>query len=187
MKKIFTSIIFTAAIFSLFAQGQQYPQNGGPQQYPNYPQQNNNYYQNSSLIINSASQRQIAVSVDNYQYQSNGNNGDVNVGQLSAGNHNVVIYEWRRNFWGKSVQHVVYNSSVYLKPGFETTIYINILGQVSISERQVYSNGNYGNDGYGNNGNGVGHGYGRKKNKHKNQNCDNDRNRRGGNRYSDDD
>jgi hypothetical protein len=176
MKKIFTSIIFTASIFAVFAQGQRYPQNGGPRQ-------NNNYNQNSSLIINSASQRQIAVSVDNYQYQSNGNNGDVNVGQLSAGNHTIVISEWKKNFWGKSVQQVVYNSSLYLKPGFETTIYINVLGQVNISERQLYNNGNndngnYNNGDYGNNGKGVGHGYGRKKNKHKKDHCDNDRDRK---------
>ena len=181
MKKIFTTIIFTAGIISVFAQGQRYPQNGGPQQYPNYPQQNNNYNQNSSLIINSASQHQITVSVDNYQYQSNGNNGDVNVGQLSSGNHTVIIYEWKKNFWGKSVQQVVYNSSLYLKPGFETTIYINFLNEVNISERQLYNNSNndnYGNGDYGNNGNGVGYGYGRKKNKHHKQHCDNDRNNR---------
>jgi hypothetical protein len=81
----------------------------------------------------------------------------------------VVITEWKRNFWGKSVQHVVYNSTLYLKPGFETTIYINALGQVNVSERQLSNNGNYNNNNgdYGNNGKGVGHGYGRKKNKHK--------------------
>lgn len=190
MKKIFTTIILAAGIISVFAQGQRYPQNGGPQQYPNNQQQNNNYNQNSSLIINSASQRQMSVSVDNYQYQSNGNNGDVNVGQLSSGNHTVVITEWKKNFWGKSVQQVVYNSSLYLKPGFETTININSFGQVNISERQLYNNGNngnYGNGDYGNNGNGVGNGYGRKKNKHKKDHCDNDRSRKNDNRRERDD
>ena len=179
MKKIFTSIMLTAIVFAVFAQGQRYPQNGGPRQNNNYPQ-GTVYNQNSSLIINSASQRQIAVSVDNYQYQSNGNNGDINVGQLSAGNHTVVITEWKKNFWGKTVQRVVYNSSLYLKPGFETTIYINALGQVNVSERQLYNNGNYNNNNgdYGNNGKGVGNGYGRKKNKHKKDNCSNDRNYR---------
>lgn len=173
MKKIFTSIILTAGAIAVFAQPQRNPQNNGSWQ-------NNNYNQSSSLIINSASQRQVSVSVDNYQYQSNGNNGDVNVGQLSSGNHAVVVYEWKRNFWGKSVQQVIYNSNVYLKPGFETTIYINALGQVSISERQLYNNnnGNYNNGDYGNNGNGKGHGYGRKKNKHKRDHCDDDRNDR---------
>ena len=182
MKKILTSIVLVALVSLSFAQGQQYPQQGGNQQYPNYPQQNNNYNnQYSSLIVNSSSQRQFSVSVDNYQYQSNGNGNDINVGQLNAGNHNIIIYEWKRNFWGKTVQQVVYNSSLYLKPGFETTIFINILGQVNVSERQLYynNNGNYDNGGYGNNGNGVGYGYGRKKNKHKKQHCGNDNNRRG--------
>lgn len=177
MKKIFTFLSVMAIITSGFAQWQQ-----KPQQYPNQnggPRQNSNYNQNSSLIVSSASQRQVSVYVDGYQYQSNGNNGAVNVGQLSSGNHNIIIYEMKKNIWGKTVQQEVYNANLYLKPGVETTLFINNLGQVSISERQVNNNNNGGynnNNGPGNNGNGVGYGYGRKKNKYKkNKNqCDDD-------------
>jgi hypothetical protein len=183
MKKILTTIILGSIGLVSFSQGPNYPGNKGQQQYPNYPQQNNNYNQYSSLLINGTQQRQLTVLVDNYQYQGNGNNGDINVGQLNAGNHTVVIYEWKRNFWGKNVQQVVYNSSLYLKPGFETTVYIDVFGRVDISERQLYNNGNYNQGGYGNNGNGVGYGYGRNKNKHKKQQCGNDGNRR--DRYDD--
>jgi hypothetical protein len=180
MKKIFTLLSVLGIISSSFAQWQQ-----NPQQYPNQnggPKQNNNYNQNSSLIVSSASQRQVSVYVDSYQYQSNGNNGEINVGQLSSGNHNIIIYEMKKNFWGKTVQQEVYNSNLYLKPGVETSLFINTLGQVSISERQLNNNGNYNNgNGPGNNGNGVGYGYGRKKNKHKKQDCDNDNNDNRGN------
>jgi hypothetical protein len=184
MKKIFTLLSVLGIISSSFAQWQQ-----NPQQYPNQnggPRQNSNYNQNSSLIVSSASQRQVSVYVDSYQYQSNGNNGEINVGQLSSGNHNIIIYEMKKNFWGKTVQQEVYNSNLYLKPGVETTLFINNLGQVSISERQLNNNnnGNYDNgNGPGNNGNGVGYGYGRKKNKHKNkkEKCDDDHDNRGNN------
>jgi hypothetical protein len=169
MKKLLTLVILAAAITTGFAQWQpNQTQRGGPQQ-------NGNYSQYSSLVVNSVLQRQFLVYVDNYQYQANGNNGNnntFNVDRLQAGNHNVIIYESRRNFWGKTVQSEVYNAALYLKHGFETSIFINALGQVNVSERQVYNNNN---GGYGNNGNGVGYGYGRKKH-HKNnkQKCDND-------------
>ncbi len=189
MKKILTAIIILAAgITTGLAQwqpnqngGPQYPQQGNQQQ---YPRQNSNYSQYSSLVVSAVSQRQFLVYVDNYQYQANGNNGNnntVTVDQLQAGNHNVVIYENRRNFWGKTVQSEIYNSTLYLKPGFETSIFINALGQANVSERQVYSNNNnggYDNGGYGNNGNGNGYGYGRKKHKHKKHQCGDDDNRR---------
>ncbi len=187
MKKILTAIILAAAITTGFAQwqpnqngGPQYPQQGNQQQ---YPRQNGNYSQYSSLIVSSVSQRQFLVYVDNYQYQANGNNGNNNTitaDRLQAGNHTVVIYENRRNFWGKTVQSEVYNATLYLKPGFETSIFINALGQVNVSERQVYNNNNggYDNGGYGNNGNGNGYGYGRKKYKHKKYQCGNNDNRR---------
>jgi hypothetical protein len=189
MKKLLTLIILAAGITTGFAQWQP-NQNGGPQQYPQqgnqqqYPRQNGNYSQYSSLVVSSVSQRQFLVYVDNYQYQANGNNGNnntINVDQLQAGNHTVIIYENRRNFWGKTVQSEVYNSTLYLKPGFETSIFINALGQVNVSERQVYNNNNggYDNGGYGNNGNGNGYGYGRKKHKHKKHHqCGNDDDRR---------
>jgi hypothetical protein len=174
MKKLLTLVVLATAITTGFAQWQpNQTQRGGPQQ-------NGNYSQYSSLVVSAVSQRQFLVYVDNYQYQANGNNGNNNTviaDRLQAGNHSVVIYENRRNFWGKTVQTEVYNSTLYLKPGYETSIFINALGQINVSERQLYNNNNGGYDqgGYGNHGNGVGYGYGRKKHhKNKKQKCDND-------------
>ena len=172
MKKIFTFIIATCSMAASFAQWQQ---QGGPNEYPNYPQQNNNYNQYSSLSISSALQRQLTVSVDNYQYQVNGNNGNggnINVGQLPAGNHNIVISQWRSGIFGRQVQEVIYNSSQYFKPGYETNIFVDGYGRTNITERQLYANNNQG--GYNNNGNGDRYGYGRGKKKHKKDHCDND-------------
>jgi hypothetical protein len=173
MKKIFTFIIATCSMATGFAQWQQ---RGGPNQYPNYPPQNNNYNQYSSLTIGTGLQRQLTVSVDNYQYQVNGNNGNgsnVNVGQLQAGNHNVVISQWRSGIFGKQVQEVIYNSSLYFKPGYETNIFVDAYGRTNITEKQLYANNNN-QGGYNNNGNGVGYGYGRNKNKQRKNSCDHD-------------
>lgn len=180
MKKILTTIVLAAGITLCFGQWQQNPQRGGgPNHYPDYPQQNGNYNQNSSLIINTVSQRPLSVSVDNQQYQSNVNSNTLNVGQINSGNHKIVVYEEKRNFWGKQVQNIVYNSTVNLRPGYETTISINSFGQANISERQLSSNNTSGQSGYGkkgNNGNnGKGHAYGKYKNKHhKDQDGDED-------------
>jgi hypothetical protein len=159
MKKIFTFIIATCSVVTGFAQWQQGGPNQYPNQNPNYPQQNNNYNQYSSLLISSGLQRQLTVSVDNYQYQ--------------AGNHNIVISQWRTNLWGRQIQEVIYNSSLYFKPGYETNIFVDGYGRTNITERQLYANSNN-QGGYNNNGNGVGYGYGRAKNKHKKSHCDND-------------
>ena len=182
MKKIITLMVLAACITTGFAQWRQSPQQrGGPQQSSNYPSQNGNYGQYGSLVVTSAMQKQFSVFVDNQQYQNNGNNGNgnnngntgnngygntVNIRQLSAGTHTIAIHQWKTNFWGKQVRQDIYNSSLFVKAGFETTIFINELGQVNISEQQVNNNDQ---GGYGNNGNGVGYGYGRKKNKHKNK------------------
>lgn len=185
MKKFITLLVLIASITTGFAQWRQSSQQrGGPQQSSNYPDHKNNYSQYGSLVVTSAMQKQIAVYVDNQQYQNNGNNGNgdnngntgnngpgntVSIRQLSAGNHNIAIYQWKTNFWGKQVREEIYNSSINFKPGYETTIFINGLGQVNISEKQVYNNDQ---QTYGNNGNGVGNGYGRMKNKHKNKHHD---------------
>ena len=181
MKKILTLIVFAAGLTTGYAQGQQNPQWGsGPQVRSDYPPQKGNYGQYGSLVVTFARQKQFEVYIDNQQYQNNGNNGSgdnngsgnnvygntVNIRQLNAGNHIISIYQWKTNFWGKQVRQELYNSSLFVKAGFQTTIFINDAGQVNISEQQVY---NSDQGGYCNNGNGVGYGYGRKKNKHKNK------------------
>jgi hypothetical protein len=156
----------------------------------NWNRNNNNNNQQASLIITTQSQRQVYVTVDNNAvYQNNGNNGygnSFNVGSLYAGNHSIVVYELRKNIFGKERQEIIYSSSVYLKAGYETTILVNGYGQATTSERVLYNNNNNGQ--YSNNGNGRGYGYGRKKNKHKQcgNDKDDDRRRGQGNRNDND-
>lgn len=164
MKKMIGLITLATSAITGFAQWQGGPQNQG------------GYYQQASLIVNTSSQRQVSVVIDNNQtYQGNNNNGygnTINIGTLSEGSHSIAVYEWRTNIFGKPRQELIYNSTVYLKSGYETTISVNSYGQANVSERQLYGY-NDNNNGYGNNGNGVDWGYGRKKHKH-HRKCGND-------------
>ncbi len=179
MKKIITSLFATVLFATSFAQYRNDDNNrNDDEQYGRGNSTNNtgiyNNNQNSALVVNSSSQNRFVVTIDNNnEYQSNVNNGNgntVNVGALQVGNHTVTIYEVKKGFFGNQKQQQIYNSLLYFKPGTETSININYNGQISVTENQLYNNGNSGTTwGPGNNGNGKGHGYGRKKNKHKNQ------------------
>jgi hypothetical protein len=146
---------------------------------PDYPNNNgqNGNYNNSALVLTTASNDAFTVSIDNsYQYQSNGNR--VSIPNMVVGNHTVTVYETRRNIFGGQRQRVLFSGNVYFKPGIEHNMYINQNGQANFDERSLYQNGSYGNGNngkYGNNGNGKGWGYGRMKNKHKKHGeCDRD-------------
>ena len=145
MKKIFTLLSLMGIITSGFAQWQ----NGGDRGTKYDNRNNNNGYNSSALIINAFTERRFTVMVDNMQYQLNGNYGDrrdnsISVGALSPGKHAITVYEVRSGFWGRQKQKDVYCSSLFFKPGVETTLNINNYGQVSVSERQLYQNNGYG-------------------------------------------
>jgi hypothetical protein len=165
MKKMISFSIALLATLAGFTQWQGNNQGNGQ----------GNYGQNSSLIISSFSQKQFSVTIDNYsQYQSNtGYNNSVTINTLNAGNHTLQVYEMKRGIFGQQRQELIYNSSVYLRPGFETTVSINAFGQATVSERQIYNGGTYAG-GRGNNGNGNGWGYGHQRQKHRKHGCGND-------------
>jgi hypothetical protein len=113
-----------------------------------FTQQQNNYERTanisgSSLTVISNSGRQFSVSVDRYQtYQSNGTgyNNSVQIPSLTAGNHQVTVYEWKQGLFGKQKQTVVYSGDVYTRSGYEMTITLNAFGDAVISERPVRNN-----------------------------------------------
>jgi hypothetical protein len=127
----------------------------------------NNQYNNSALVLTTDGNNSFAVAIDNgYQYQSNGNR--VNIPDIAAGSHTVLVYEYRRNIFGTPRPKLIYSSNVYFKQGVEHYIYINQFGQASFEERNLYGNsGNNGNNGqYGGNGNnGYGYNCGKQKGK----------------------
>jgi hypothetical protein len=140
MKKISTLLVLMMAITSGFAQWKN--DNGRARGNDNYGSNNNNY-KSSVLIVNAYAANRFTVVIDNgYQMQANGNT--INTGAINPGMHNVVVYQWRNNFWGKQKREVVYSNSIFLKPNIETALSINAYGRVNISERTLYKD--YGRD-----------------------------------------
>ncbi len=190
MKKLLTLLFASVLFTSSFAQGQNRNDDwddddnrDNNEEYENRrnktDRRNNGTYnnnQNSALVVNAFSRNRIKVIIDySSEYLSNNNNGynnAVNIGSLLTGNHTVVIYEIKRNFFGNERQEQIYSSVLFFRPSFETIINIDNAGQIAVSERQLFNNNNGGGY-YGN-----GYGYGKKKNKHKhykkNRGCNND-------------
>ncbi len=187
MKKLITLLFALALFSSSFAQGQNrnddWDNDDNSEEYENRRNKTNrrnngtyNNNQNSALVVNAFTNNRFKVSIDySNEYFSNNNNGynnAVNIGSLLTGNHTVVIYEIKRNFFGNEKQVQIYSSVLFFKPSFETIINIDNAGQIAVSERQLFNN----NNGGGNNGNG----YGKKKNKYKqykkNRGCNDERN-----------
>ena len=186
MKKLLTLLFASVLFTSSFAQGQnrnddwddddnrdnneEYENRRNKTDRRNNGNYNNN--QNSALVVNAFSRNRFKVIIDySNEYLSNNNNGynnAVNIGSLLTGNHTVVIYEIKRNFFGNERQEQIYSSVLFFKPSFETIINIDNAGQIAVSERQLFNNNNGG--GYNGNGNG------KKKNKYKNRGCNDDGN-----------
>ncbi len=174
MKKSLMMIVFAAATIAASAQWQDNGRQGQQGQL-------GNNFQNAALVINTASNRTVYVSIDNNAvYQSNNGNGygnTITISPIGAGNHQVFVYELRTGFFGKQRKEVLYSANIYLQPGFETSLLINAYGQATVNERAIYPV--YNNGGYGNNGNGQGWGYGRGRDKQRryDRDDDDDRNR----------
>jgi hypothetical protein len=144
MKKIFTLLVLMGSITSGFAQWKNDNNRAQGNNDRNNGQYNTNY-KNSALVINAFTRKNITIVIDNnLQYQANGN--ALNLGALNPGMHNIVIYQWRSNFWGKQKREIIYSNALFLKPNVETALTINSYGRVDISERALYSNNNFGYD-----------------------------------------
>src|SRR5882762_11513081 len=136
MKKIFTFLAVMGIISSSFAQWQ----NGGDRG-PKFDNRNNSY-NSSALVINAFTEKSFTVVIDNMSYQLNEGrigrryDNSINVGAMAPGKHSITVYEARSNFWGRQKQKDVFCSTMFFKPGVETSLNINNYGQVSVTEKQ---------------------------------------------------
>jgi hypothetical protein len=145
MKKLIIGISLMGFIATGFAQ------------YPVVYRNNYDRYSNrdsrpgNALVIDTRGMRDFTVVVDNnMQYQSSG--GAVTINSLRNGNHRIMIYENRRSIFGlfgRQRQTAILNSSVQLKPGVETSVFVDRNGQAETSEKSLY--GYYNNNNYNNN------------------------------------
>jgi len=98
----------------------------------------------NKLVIDLRGMRDFTVVVDNnMQYQSSG--GAVNINSLSNGNHRILVYEDRRGFlgMGRQRQRAIFNSTVRLKSGVETSVLVSHNGQADVNEKLLYGYYNY--------------------------------------------
>jgi|GEM_PF-5284992 len=109
-------------------------------QYPVRYNSSRNYSRpNSALVIDTRGMRDFTVVVDNnMKYQSSG--GAVTINSLRSGHHRILVYENRNGFFGlgRQRQMAIYNSAVQLKPGVETSVFVNRNGDANVTERSLY-------------------------------------------------
>lgn len=135
--KKFVSFILLAGICSTgFAQWQ-----NGPQR-QNDARSVYDMKRGNALVVDTRGHNDFTVVIDNgYSYNSNG--GALAINSLNNGDHRITIYERVRSFWGRQRQQVIYNSTVCLRAGMETTIFITGNGQVVKSEKPIYHRDRY--------------------------------------------
>lgn len=91
------------------------------------------------LTITTYDNSDIRVEIDGRRYNSNDNS--VRINNINAGYHNVQV--WRRQsggIFGGSREKVVYNSSLYVKPEYQTDIIIDRYGRAQVQEYDLTRN-----------------------------------------------
>jgi len=128
MKKLIVSISLLGFIITGFAQ------------YPVVYNSSRDYSKpKNALVIDTRGMRDFTVIVDNsMQYQSSG--GAVTINSLRNGTHRILIYENKKGIFGlgKQKQTAIYNSSVRLKSGVETSLFVKHNGEADVSEKSLY-------------------------------------------------
>jgi len=146
MKKIFTFLAVMGIFSSSFAQWRNDGDRG-----PKFDNRINSY-NSSALVINAFTEKRFTVMVDNMPYELNEGrigkrfDNSINVGAMAPGRHTITVYEARNSFWGKQKQKDVFCSTMFFKPGVETSLNINNYGQVTVTEKMLFNRYGYGHD-----------------------------------------
>ncbi|MEJ8842543.1 DUF4476 domain-containing protein [Lacibacter sp. H375] len=146
MKKIFTLFTFLLMVVATFAA-----------------------WDEARLSITNIGNEPIRVLIDGRQVQQ-GNNKEIRINNLNAGNHRIQIYSVNNNnnnrrrgglFGNSNRENLIYSSNINVRRGMHTDIVINRFGKVFVDEERIdqnYDNGWNNNDrnnggwdnGYGN-------------------------------------
>jgi hypothetical protein len=148
LKKLFATVLALMIVGTMVAQRWGGSSNGGHQNNGGWNRGNGN-----SLVFNSStSLRQYVLIFQNGTTYSLANNQSVIINNIPNGNYNVQIIRIKPQAFGQPRNEILYNGVISLKGGFETSININLLDDVNITDRQVIF-ANTGNGGGCNNGN----------------------------------
>ncbi len=157
-------------------------------------------YDNTRLVVSTTSSQNYYLFVDGYAVGDQYKNGNsFYISDINSANHRIQLYKQSNSIFGGNNRKLVYDNTIFLKSNTETTLSLNVLGNVVINEQPLGNSGNNNgggwngsgnntntnNDGWNGSNNGTsnnnkhkGHncegkkGKGHKKNKH--HNCDND-------------
>ena len=101
----------------------------------------------SKLSITVVGNKNVEIMVDNSRYQSQDNSIVIN--NLQPGSHTIKVYSaknHRRNIWGHNNNlHLIYSSTVYVRPGYFVGITIDRSGRAVVDERAINRNRRNGN------------------------------------------
>lgn len=111
----------------------------------------------SKLSITVVGHQNIQIMVDNSRYQ--GQENSILINSLQPGQHTIRVYSSRnqkRSIWGNNNKtQLIYSSTVYVRPGYFTSITIDRFGKAMIDERAIRANRRNGD--WDNNSNNDGH------------------------------
>lgn len=103
----------------------------------------------SRLVITNLENTTLHIVIDGRHY--NGIGASLALNDLSAGYHQVKVYQVRRGLFKSD--KLLYSSRVFLKRNYLVSVLINRSGQVSIAEQQIGRNGRGDDRNYGRNNN----------------------------------
>ena len=115
MKKIFTLLATTLLSVSLFA-----------------------FAPRTALTVNVNSKKATTILIDGRMYKDRQHDGNTTINNLSAGAHNVKVYQQNNNGrFNNNAPQLIYDGNVYVKPQSNTILTINKNGRSIVSEKPM--------------------------------------------------
>lgn len=108
----------------------------------------------SKLSITVIGHQNIQILVDNNRYE--GEENSIVLNNLRPGSHTIKVYSngQKRTIWGRrNSSQLIYSSTVYVRPGYLTSVRIDRYGKAQVDERAIGSNrrnDDWNDDRYGN-------------------------------------
>src|SRR5215213_5999400 len=91
------------------------------------------------LTITTFDNSDIRVEIDGRRYNNNDNS--VRINNINSGYHNIQVYRRQSSgVFGNSREKLLYNSSLFVKPDFQTDVLIDRYGRAQVQEYDLNRN-----------------------------------------------
>ncbi|MBP6430890.1 MAG: DUF4476 domain-containing protein [Ferruginibacter sp.] len=135
-------------------------------------------YDNTRLIVSTTTTQNYYLFIDGYAVGDQYKNGSsYYISDINSANHRIQLYKQSSSIFGGNNRKLVYDNTIFLKTNTETTLSVNMFGNVVINETPLGNGGwNGGNNGGWNGGNNNNNnGSWNNNNQHQGHDCDNKR------------